>query len=254
MTTGCSGAPVLPTLQDLERAGEQAWRLHDQPDAGMWELRTRASVHTSSSLMCWAACDRLAKIARYSHWKPAPLWTANAAEPSGRPSCATPGTRERQSFTESFGGETLDASLLLMGEVGFLPGDDPRFRSTVLALERSLCDGPHMRRYETGGRLRHGRRWPSTPARSGASMRWRASVSASARAPTSRPAGLPQPGRPAVGGSSNPRTASCGATSRRPIRWWASSNCAVRLSAPWDHAGLAAQRCPAGCWRRAHWS
>src|SRR5205807_9216185 len=59
----------------LERMGERAWAVHEQPDAGMWELRTRASVHTSSSLMCWAACDRLAKIARaigrpdrVSHW------------------------------------------------------------------------------------------------------------------------------------------------------------------------------------------
>ncbi|MGA8393235.1 MAG: glycoside hydrolase family 15 protein, partial [Burkholderiaceae bacterium] len=47
----------------LEVMGEQAWRLHDQPDAGIWELRTRARVHTSSALMCWAACDRLARIA-----------------------------------------------------------------------------------------------------------------------------------------------------------------------------------------------
>ena len=57
--------------------GEQAWKFHDQPDAGMWELRTRARVHTSSSLMCWAACDRLAKIAavlgkseRTGYWRP----------------------------------------------------------------------------------------------------------------------------------------------------------------------------------------
>src|SRR5690606_26993074 len=47
----------------LEAVGECAWQLHDKPDAGMWELRTRAEVHTSSALMCWAACDRLAKIA-----------------------------------------------------------------------------------------------------------------------------------------------------------------------------------------------
>jgi GH15 family glucan-1,4-alpha-glucosidase len=44
----------------LEAVGERAWALHDQPDAGIWELRTRARVHTSSVLMCWAACDRLA--------------------------------------------------------------------------------------------------------------------------------------------------------------------------------------------------
>ena len=43
--------------------GEQAFRVYDQPDAGMWELRTRARVHTSSALMSWAACDRLAKVA-----------------------------------------------------------------------------------------------------------------------------------------------------------------------------------------------
>ena len=60
----------------LERVGEQAWKLHDQPDAGMWELRTKARVHTSSSLMCWAACDRLSKAAqvlalpdRAAHWR-----------------------------------------------------------------------------------------------------------------------------------------------------------------------------------------
>ena len=53
----------LRDFTELEGMGEQAWRFHDQPDAGMWELRTRARVHTSSSLMCWAACDRLAKIA-----------------------------------------------------------------------------------------------------------------------------------------------------------------------------------------------
>ena len=63
-TIACSGAPTRPTSRALEAMGEQAWLLHDQPDAGMWELRTRARVHTSSSLMCWAACDRLAKIAR----------------------------------------------------------------------------------------------------------------------------------------------------------------------------------------------
>jgi GH15 family glucan-1,4-alpha-glucosidase len=47
----------------LEAVGEQAFRVHDQPDAGMWELRTRARIHTSSALMSWAACDRLAKVA-----------------------------------------------------------------------------------------------------------------------------------------------------------------------------------------------
>ena len=57
-------------------------------------------------------------------------------------------SEERQSFVESLGGRDLDASVLLMGEVGFLPPNDPRFISTVRVLDRTLCDGPFMRRYE----------------------------------------------------------------------------------------------------------
>lgn len=132
----------------LESMGDQAWLLHDQPDAGMWELRTRARIHTSSSLMCWAACDRLAKIAttlrlpeRATHWRSrADLIHRRIVE------CAW--SDKRQAFVESFGGTDLDASVLLMAEVGFLPARDPRFVSTVSALESALCDGPYMRRYE----------------------------------------------------------------------------------------------------------
>src|SRR4029079_11989833 len=47
----------------LERVGEQAARLYDQPDAGVWEFRQKRSVHTYSSVMCWVACDRLRRIA-----------------------------------------------------------------------------------------------------------------------------------------------------------------------------------------------
>jgi GH15 family glucan-1,4-alpha-glucosidase len=57
-------------------------------------------------------------------------------------------SERRQSFVESFGGVELDASVVLMGEVGFLTPQDVRFRRTVLALENALCDGPYMRRYE----------------------------------------------------------------------------------------------------------
>jgi GH15 family glucan-1,4-alpha-glucosidase len=132
----------------LEAIGEQAWRLHDQPDAGMWELRTRARVHTSSALMCWAACDRLAKIARaLCSPERAAHWQARAETIRSR-IVEQAWSEKRQSFVESFGGHELDASVLLMAEVGFLPPADPRFRSTVLALEAALCDGPYMRRYE----------------------------------------------------------------------------------------------------------
>jgi len=57
-------------------------------------------------------------------------------------------SEERQAFVESFGGRDLDASVLLMAEVGLVDPRDPRFMSTLDALERHLCDGPYMRRYE----------------------------------------------------------------------------------------------------------
>ena len=132
----------------LETMGEQAWLLHDRPDAGIWELRTRARVHTSSVLMCWAACDRLARIAQaLVRPERAALWRARAEQIRALV-LARGWSDERQAFVESLGGRDLDASVLLMGEVGFLPPQDPRFVATVDALERHLGDGPFMRRYE----------------------------------------------------------------------------------------------------------
>jgi GH15 family glucan-1,4-alpha-glucosidase len=132
----------------MEAVGEQAFRVYDQPDAGMWELRTRARVHTSSALMSWAACDRLAKIAsalglpeRIRYWRErADTIRARILKESWN--------EDRQAFAESFGGRDLDASALLMAEVNMIDPNDSRFVSTVDALERSLCDGPYMRRYE----------------------------------------------------------------------------------------------------------
>jgi len=135
-------------FQVLEAMGERAWLLHDQPDAGMWELRTRSRVHTSSSLMCWAACDRLARIAQVmGHPDRAASWAGRAATIRDK-ILALSWSEERQAFVESFGGRDLDASVLLMAEVGFIPPGDPRFVATVKALEDTLCDGPFMRRYE----------------------------------------------------------------------------------------------------------
>jgi GH15 family glucan-1,4-alpha-glucosidase len=132
----------------LEKVGEQAIRVYGTPDAGMWELRTRARIHTSSALMSWAACDRLGKIARAMGLaERADYWDGHARrmqaeilEKSWNP--------ERRAFAESFGGRDLDASVLLMAEVGFIDPCDERFVATVDALEAHLCDGPYMRRYE----------------------------------------------------------------------------------------------------------
>src|SRR3546814_19109856 len=53
-------------FESLESVGEVAWKTHDQPDAGLWEFRTRQLVHTYSAVMSWAACDRLANVAARS--------------------------------------------------------------------------------------------------------------------------------------------------------------------------------------------
>ena len=132
----------------LEAVGEQAIRTYDKPDAGMWELRTRARVHTSSALMCWAACDRLGKIAVVlKQTERASYWSGHAQMMRER-ILRESWSEERQAFAESFGGRDLDASVLLMIEVGFIDPNDPRFVATVDALEKYLCDGPYMRRYE----------------------------------------------------------------------------------------------------------
>lgn len=132
----------------LEAVGEQAWLLHDRPDAGMWELRGRARVHTSSALMCWAACDRLEKIARARGERARAKFWHIRAETIRAKIVEQAWNEQRQAFAESFGSNDLDASVLLMGEVGFLHAHDTRFISTVHVLEKHLCDGPYMRRYE----------------------------------------------------------------------------------------------------------
>ncbi|MCT7375160.1 glycoside hydrolase family 15 protein [Chelativorans salis] len=142
---------MKPTITDfrlLETAGEQAYKVHNTPDAGMWELRSRSRVHTSSTLMCWAACDRLAHIAaRLGEKARVTYWRERANEIKER-ILAEAWSEKRKAFMESFGGQTLDASVLLMAEVGFIDPQDPRFVSTVDQLEKTLATGPYMMRYE----------------------------------------------------------------------------------------------------------
>jgi GH15 family glucan-1,4-alpha-glucosidase len=131
----------------LERLGEKAWELHNVPDAGLWELRGRAHVHTHSAFMCWAACDRLARIAAQLGLSDAvPLWR-DRAEAIRRLIEAEAWNAQRGCFVATFGGTELDAALLLMHEVGFLPATDPRFVATVEAIERELSQGAFVYRY-----------------------------------------------------------------------------------------------------------
>jgi GH15 family glucan-1,4-alpha-glucosidase len=133
---------------DLERLGEQAIQCFDQPDAGIWELRGAKRVHTFSALMCWAACDRLAAIARRLRLpQRARRWSDEAgrlrkviAMRAWNPSMG--------SFVSTFDGDRLDASLLLMGEFQFLAWDDPRFIGTVRAVEKHLQRGDFLLRYD----------------------------------------------------------------------------------------------------------
>ncbi len=139
--------PGLEDFRRLEKVGERAFAMHNQPDAGIWELRTRARVHTSSSLMCWAACDRLGKIAaKFGVSDRATYWRERAD--TVRAAITSQGWNEKVgAYVESFGGTDLDASLLLMAEVGFLPASDPRFVATVDRIGKTLKRGNHLFRY-----------------------------------------------------------------------------------------------------------
>ena len=134
-------------FRQLEPLGERAVEVHARPDAGMWELRGSARVHTFSSVMCWVACDRLAKIAaRLGLSERARHWRAQA-DRIHAVICARAWSAKRMSFVASFEGESLDASLLLLAELGFLRADDPRFDATVAAVERELKRGDFVYRY-----------------------------------------------------------------------------------------------------------
>jgi GH15 family glucan-1,4-alpha-glucosidase len=131
----------------LEQLGEFARRRYDRPDAGLWEYRGRQRVHTFSSIMCWAACDRLAKIAgklaivdRQRYWRE----TADAIRKDILERAWDP---SQKSYTESFGRPEMDASLLTMNDLGFLESTDPRFISTVECIGENLRRGKHMFRY-----------------------------------------------------------------------------------------------------------
>ncbi|MHB1206758.1 MAG: glycoside hydrolase family 15 protein, partial [Rhodospirillaceae bacterium] len=134
-------------FRTFEIMGERAYRLAETPDAGLWELRTKARVHTYSSFMCWAACDRLARIAAHiGEAERMKIWRARAAELRERILQAA-WNPDLGSFVSTFGGQEVDASLLEMAEVGLIAGDDPRFLATIAAVEKKLMRGPYVFRY-----------------------------------------------------------------------------------------------------------
>ncbi len=131
----------------LSPLGRRALQVFDQPDAGLWELRQSARVHTFSCVMCWAACDRLARIAtRLGLTERAATWRSDAAR-IRRFIEAQCWSDKRQSFVGHAGGEALDASLLQLADLGFVAADDPRFAGTVRAIEGELMRGDFVFRY-----------------------------------------------------------------------------------------------------------
>jgi GH15 family glucan-1,4-alpha-glucosidase len=126
---------------------ERAWR---EPDSGIWEMRGPLRHFTHSKVMAWVAFDRSAKMAEMrgdirsaAHWR-------GVAQEVHREVCAKGFDAELGSFVQSYGSKQLDASLLQLALVGFLPASDPRIRGTVAAVERHLRDESGLvRRYDS---------------------------------------------------------------------------------------------------------
>lgn len=133
---------------DLERLGELAIRNYDKPDAGIWELRGTKRVHTFSSMMCWAACDRLGLVARQLGLAERAEYWSEHAKIIHDTICKEAWNPGLNSFVSTYGGDRLDASLLLMSELRFLEPDDPRLASTITAIEKQLRRGDYLLRYD----------------------------------------------------------------------------------------------------------
>jgi len=127
---------------------EGAWQ---EPDNGLWEMRGPRRHFTHSKVMAWVAADRMVDGVRNSGL-PGPLerWTA-LRETIHADVLARGYDTEQSSFVQAYGGTDLDASLLLIGRVGFLPPNDPRVVGTVRAIEQRLTQDGLVLRYRTDG-------------------------------------------------------------------------------------------------------
>lgn len=136
-------------FEALETVGELAWAVHDKPDAGLWELRTKSHVHTYSAAMCWAACDRLANAAEALGLQERSAFWRGRAEKIRETIEKAAWRDETSRLSATFDGDNLDASLIQLLDLRFLPPDDARFQSTLVAVEQSLRRGSYMLRYAT---------------------------------------------------------------------------------------------------------
>ena len=145
---GLAGSePAWAVQQVLVKHVEAKW---DQPDEGIWEVRGDRRHFTFSKVMAWVAIDRAVKGAeQFGLDGEVDRWRALRAR-MHEDICRRGYDPARNTFTQSYGRPELDASLLLLAEVGFLDAEDPRFRGTVEAVERELLRDGFVLRYDTG--------------------------------------------------------------------------------------------------------
>jgi GH15 family glucan-1,4-alpha-glucosidase len=136
-----------PLFRLLESLGHKAANLALEPDAGIWEFRGRRRVHTHSATMCWAGCHRLAAIAKRLGFEDRVAYWDSVADPMREAILEKSWNAKRGAFTAAFGSDDLDASVLLLPELGLIEPDDPRFVSTVTQMERELVREKHVMRY-----------------------------------------------------------------------------------------------------------
>ena len=124
----------------------EVWR---EPDEGMWEVRGPRQHFTHSKVMAWVAFDRAIKSAEaFGFEGPVEKWKALRHE-IREDVCANAYNAKCGAFVQHYGADTLDASVLMMPLVGFLPATDPRVVSTVAAIERDLTADGFVMRYDT---------------------------------------------------------------------------------------------------------
>ena len=125
---------------------ETIWR---EPDEGIWETRGGPQQFTYSKMTAWVAFDRAVLLAEQMGYEaPVENWKA-IKETLHQQICERGFSARKNSFVQAYGSEELDASLLLMPLVGFLPGDDPRVQGTVEAIRRELMPDGLVLRYDT---------------------------------------------------------------------------------------------------------
>ena len=132
-----------PIVRRLVEAALRHWR---EPDQGLWEVRGPAKHFTASKVLCWVAADRGAKLARLRGDAELAASWRRAADEIHADVCAH-GTDDRGVFCQHYETSALDASLLLLPLVGFLPSADERVRATVLAIADELTEDDLVLRY-----------------------------------------------------------------------------------------------------------